>query len=154
MGHQPYGNEHDFAKLQTWLPAGKNFSAGGRRPFVIGIVASFDGFRRVFAQSKAWVVQGPCSFAASSHIASERRSLSLSLASLRAACFRLATRRLSLSSPSKTRLKVSCSRKPSTVVPFPAVMQPFASCISGFMGPPIRVLAADIYQLFLEPEWA
>ena len=30
-------------------------------------------------------------------------------------------------------------------VPFPAVMKLFASCISGFMGPPVRVLAADIH---------
>ena len=77
MGYQP----HDglvmkwvwFRQASNMAAAGKISSGGGRGPFVIGLVVSFDGFRRVFDQSKACFL-GPVLYGHFPH--SQRASLS------------------------------------------------------------------------------
>ena len=105
-GNQPYqrfGNEYDFAKLQTWLPAGKISSAGGRRP-LIGLVAVSSGFRSVESlSSRALFLWGQFPH-------SQRASLSFPFFGKSEGCLFPSRNVLSLFSPSRTRLKGSCSR--------------------------------------------
>ena len=138
--HQQFGNDW-FRQTSNMVPAGVS-SAGGRRPFVIGLVSTASGGLSLSRKHVSWalfLISFPHSQLAS-------LSFPSSLSSKFEDCLFPFRNEMLVPFPLLQGLasKYPTRRQPSTVVPFPAVKQPFASCISGFMGPLVRVSAADV----------